>query len=67
MLAHPCNADDICWQVVPLLQRLGGPRDVAVINYGLHFSDNYEGSLRTLVQHVSHAARTAVVARRCSA
>ena len=41
-----------CWQVVPLLARLALPTDVAVLNWGLHYSPAYREQLLSLTHQV---------------
>ena len=40
-------------QVIPMLIRSGHRRDYLIMNFGLHYSEDYKGELQTMVEQVS--------------
>ena len=40
-------------QVIPMLIRRGHRRDYLIMNFGLHYTEDYKGELQTMVEQVS--------------
>lgn len=43
-------------QVIPMLIRGGHRRDYLIMNFGLHFSEDYKGDLQTIIEQVQARA-----------
>lgn len=43
-----------CVQVIPMLIRSGHRRDYLIMNFGLHYSEDYKGELQTMVEQVGN-------------
>ena len=41
-------------QVIPMLIRSGHRRDYLIMNFGLHYTEDYKGELQTMVEQASN-------------